>query len=48
MTLSSKFNLLGHIAPVNVVDFDDRHILTASGDRIIKVRCNLVLYPNDC
>ena len=29
--------LVGHRAAVNVVDFDDRYIVSASGDRSIKV-----------
>ena len=29
--------LVGHRAAVNVVDFDDRYIVSASGDRTIKV-----------
>ena len=29
--------LIGHQAAVNVVDFDDRYIVSASGDRKIKV-----------
>lgn len=29
--------LLGHRAAVNVVDFDQRYIVSASGDRTIKV-----------
>ena len=28
---------MGHRAAVNVVDFDDRYIVSASGDRSIKV-----------
>lgn len=28
----------GHTAAVNAVNFDDRYILSASGDRTIKVR----------
>lgn len=28
---------MGHRAAVNVVDFDDRYIVSASGDRTIKV-----------
>lgn len=31
--------LVGHRAAVNVVDFDDKYIVSASGDRTIKV-CN--------
>ena len=30
--------LVGHRAAVNVVDFDQRYIVSASGDRTIKVR----------
>ena len=30
--------LVGHRAAVNVVDFDDKYIVSASGDRTIKVR----------
>ena len=29
--------LVGHRAAVNVVDFDDKYIVSASGDRTIKV-----------
>ena len=29
--------LVGHRAAVNVVDFDDRYIVSTSGDRTIKV-----------
>ena len=29
--------LVGHSASVNVVDLDDRYIVSASGDRTIKV-----------
>ena len=32
--------LVGHRAAVNVVDFDDKYIVSASGDRTIKV-CNV-------
>ena len=32
--------LVGHRAAVNVVDFDDKYIVSASGDRTIKV-CNM-------
>ena len=35
--------LVGHRAAVNVVDFDDKYIVSASGDRTIKV-CHVVLY----
>lgn len=31
--------LVGHRAAVNVVDFDARYIVSASGDRTIKVWC---------
>ena len=31
--------LVGHRAAVNVVDFDDKYIVSASGDRTIKVPC---------
>lgn len=31
--------LVGHRAAVNVVDFDTRYIVSASGDRTIKVWC---------
>jgi len=30
--------LVGHRAAVNVVDFDDKYIVSASGDRTIKVQ----------
>ena len=30
--------LVGHRAAVNVVDFDDKYIVSASGDRTIKVK----------
>ena len=39
--------LVGHRAAVNVVDFDDKYIVSASGDRTIKVLillCTLVLF----
>ena len=32
--------LVGHRAAVNVVDFDDKYIVSASGDRTIKVGSN--------
>ena len=32
--------LVGHRAAVNVVDFDDKYIVSASGDRTIKVGPN--------
>ncbi|XP_059497060.1 beta-TrCP-like isoform X2 [Stegostoma tigrinum] len=34
--------LVGHRAAVNVVDFDDKYIVSASGDRTIKVRSILL------
>jgi len=41
--------LAGHRAAVNVVDFDDKYIVSASGDRTIKVYklCifSIYLYP---
>lgn len=33
---------MGHRAAVNVVDFDDKYIVSASGDRTIKVRQSLL------
>ena len=36
--------LVGHRAAVNVVDFDDKYIVSASGDRTIKVGVMLDLY----
>ena len=35
--------LVGHRAAVNVVDFDEKYIVSASGDRTIKVRCSFGL-----
>ena len=35
--ISLKRVLVGHRAAVNVVDFDDKYIVSASGDRTIKV-----------
>ena len=35
--------LVGHRAAVNVVDFDDKYIVSASGDRTIKVHFLLIL-----
>lgn len=35
--ISLRRVLLGHRAAVNVVDFDDKYIVSASGDRTIKV-----------
>ena len=41
MQSSTEINLrrvlVGHRAAVNVVDFDDKYIVSASGDRTIKV-----------
>lgn len=34
--------LVGHRAAVNVVDFDDKYIVSASGDRTIKVKTSSV------
>lgn len=36
--ISLRRVLVGHRAAVNVVDFDDKYIVSASGDRTIKVR----------
>ena len=36
--------LVGHRAAVNVVDFDDKYIVSASGDRSIKVRRQLYIF----
>lgn len=33
--------LVGHRAAVNVVDFDEKYIVSASGDRTIKVTIQL-------
>lgn len=35
--LSLRRMLMGHRAAVNVVDFDNKYIVSASGDRTIKV-----------
>ena len=35
--------LVGHRAAVNVVDFDDKYIVSASGDRTIKVSVKVLL-----
>ena len=37
--------LVGHRAAVNVVDFDEKYIVSASGDRTIKVGLTIVLFP---
>ena len=37
--------LVGHKAAVNVVDFDDRYIVSASGDRTIKVCIYIYVVP---
>ena len=37
--------LVGHRAAVNVVDFDEKYIVSASGDRTIKVGLTVVLFP---
>ena len=43
--------LVGHRAAVNVVDFDDKYIVSASGDRTIKVGAQIfpqiIQYPLD-
>ena len=36
--------LVGHRAAVNVVDFDDKYIVSASGDRTIKVCIMFEIY----
>ena len=36
---------MGHRAAVNVVDFDDRYIVSASGDRTIKVCIYIYVVP---
>ena len=36
--------LVGHRAAVNAVDFDDKYIVSASGDRTIKVRFDVSLH----
>eukprot|EP00061_Rhincodon_typus_P006756 g27739.t1 len=40
--------LVGHRAAVNVVDFDDKYIVSASGDRTIKVRSILLFLSFGC
>lgn len=37
--------LVGHRAAVNVVDFDDKYIVSASGDRTIKVMRHFSVSP---
>ena len=37
--------LVGHRAAVNVVDFDEKYIVSASGDRTIKVGLTVALFP---
>ena len=37
MDITLRRVLVGHRAAVNVVDFDDKYIVSASGDRTIKV-----------
>lgn len=37
--------LVGHRAAVNVVDFDDKYIVSASGDRTIKVTRHFSVSP---
>ena len=36
--------LVGHRAAVNVVDFDEKYIVSASGDRTIKVCVRVIGY----
>ena len=36
--------LVGHRAAVNVVDFDDKYIVSASGDGSVKVRRQLLIF----
>ena len=36
---------MGHRAAVNVVDFDEKYIVSASGDRTIKVGLTVALFP---
>lgn len=42
--ISLRRVLVGHRAAVNVVDFDDKYIVSASGDRTIKVRLQTGLW----
>lgn len=37
MELSEHRTLVGHLAAVNAVDFDESYIVSASGDRTIKI-----------
>ena len=41
-----KHVLVGHRAAVNVVDFDEKYIVSASGDRTIKVTISPDLYKS--
>ena len=41
-----KHALVGHRAAVNVVDFDEKYIVSASGDRTIKVGADLSMYSS--
>lgn len=43
--ISLRRVLVGHRAAVNVVDFDDKYIVSASGDRTIKV---FMIENNEC
>ena len=43
--ISLRRVLVGHRAAVNVVDFDDKYIVSASGDRTIKVQLSTSLWP---
>lgn len=49
MNSSTEINLrrvlVGHRAAVNVVDFDQKYIVSASGDRTIKVLKIVIYYP---
>lgn len=50
--ISLRRVLVGHRAAVNVVDFDDKYIVSASGDRTIKVTRDEEVVPgkhfSDC